>query len=81
MADIKGTNWRVNDKIALKENPKWRGTISQVLNPYTAGDPIMYLVRWSGFSQDYQYLSEMLISDKEADEVKAKLEADGALKK
>jgi hypothetical protein len=81
MADVKVINWRVNDKIALKENPKWRGSISQVLNPYTAGDPTMYLVRWAGFSQDYQYLGEMLISEKEADEIKAKLEADGALKR
>lgn len=80
MADKKVINWRAQDKIALAENPKWRGSISQVLNPYTAGDPTMYLVRWNGFSQDYQYTSEMLISEKEADEIKAKLEAEGALK-
>jgi len=81
MSDTKKIiNWSATEKVALAENPKFRGFISQVLHPYGPGDPILYLVRWNGFSQDYQYLSEMLISEEAANEIKARLEAEGALK-
>jgi hypothetical protein len=59
--------WQINNKIALKEDPKIQGLIVQVILPYTPGDPTLYLVRWTGFSQDYIYLEEVLISKEAAD--------------
>lgn len=73
--------WQVKDQVALKESPKWRGYVSQVLQPYEPDNLPMYLVRWNGFSQDYQYTGEMLISEKDANEIKARQESDGVLKK
>lgn len=60
------TGWVVNNIVALASDPKIRGSISQVLMPYGKDDPIMYMVRWSGYSQEYQYLAEMLIGEEEA---------------
>lgn len=54
-------------KVALKSNPKkYHGKISNILKGYNPNDIDIYSVRWDGFSQDYLYVSDALITEAEA---------------
>ena len=68
--------FKVNDPVAFKEKPKYRGVITQIFQPYEKDDKTIYQVRWTGFGQDYQYFGSMLITAKEADEIKKKLDTE-----
>ena len=69
--------WKVKDKVALASDIKYRGEVTYATNSsnYGATQDVMYTVQWKN-NGAFLYTYEALISEKEANEIQAKLDAE-----
>jgi hypothetical protein len=64
-----------NERVALASDIKYRGYVSQILQPQYDGDQNTYMVQWDK-SGMYLYVEEALIRETEANKIEAKLNPD-----
>ena len=55
--------FKVKDRVALKENNKYIGVITQISPPYTKDDPLFYYVQWDKTGTAYLYMEDDLIKE------------------
>lgn len=53
------------NRVALKEDTKYRGAVLEVHAGYNHGDPTMYNVAWDKGVGTYLYLAESLVLEKD----------------
>jgi len=75
MSDTVKKPFIVKERIALAEDINYRGYILNVHNGYQPGDQQTYTVQWDK-SGAFLYLRETLITEKEADEIQSKIDAE-----
>lgn len=52
-------------RVALKEDTSVRGVVMTIVDPYELDGCVLYQVRWDKFGQDYGYLADALILEKD----------------
>jgi len=60
--------WKVNDRIALQSDLKYKGLISQVMPLYDTKDRQMFNVKWDNGTTAIYY-DDLFVSEKEANEL------------
>jgi len=57
--------WSLGQRVALKEDTTIRGRVQDIIAAYAPDASNLFQVRWDNFAQDYAYLEECLIDEKE----------------
>lgn len=78
MANKKILTLKIKDRVALENDIKYRGVVVESINNNYGVDNTICSVKWDN-DGTFQYLITALITEREADEIQAKQDADKKL--